>query len=208
MEAQEEKKNSSLKTIITILIAVLLIIATGLGVWYWQQGEIRKQKSDADTKITAAEKQVKDAKQKADEDAKDAATKAKEAKASSWKTYVNNQDGFQLTFLDTWKGYAITENLSDDHTTKYIGFGLPSTKTCDVCEWGFDKNYNNLFTISVYTKNAWAVASSEEGPKPTKIGEKGDKVFAYMHGNGIPMVSVANPYDDANEIVKTFKILE
>jgi cytoskeletal protein RodZ len=61
METQE-KKHKLLKLLLIILLGIVLIGATGFGVWYWQQDELKKQKTDSDKKISELQKQIKEVK--------------------------------------------------------------------------------------------------------------------------------------------------
>lgn len=61
MEPQETK-HKLLKPLLIILGGIVLIGATGFGVWYWQQGEIKQQKTESDKQISEMQKQISDLK--------------------------------------------------------------------------------------------------------------------------------------------------
>ncbi len=61
---EQENKHKLLKPLLTILIGIILIAGTGLGIWYWQNGEANKQKTDSDKQISELQKQVNDLQKK------------------------------------------------------------------------------------------------------------------------------------------------
>jgi hypothetical protein len=199
---QGEKKHKFLKPLLVILAVILLVGATGFGIWYWQQNEIKNQKTDSDKKISELQKQVT-------ENTK-TETKTDKEKAT-WKTYVNNQDGFQLTFPDYWAGYGTSESLDDTKKSKYIYFGLPSKKPNTLFDFGFDRNYSSLFAVSVIEKAEWEATKDSPGAGQ-KIGEKGTKVYTYSQSNGVPEELNTGTAEIAASQIKTivgsFKIIE
>lgn len=55
---QQENKHKLLKPLLVILIGIIIIGVTGFGVWYWQQNELKKQRTDSDKRISELQKQV------------------------------------------------------------------------------------------------------------------------------------------------------
>lgn len=201
-QSQDEKKHKHLKPLLVILAVVLLLGGTGFGIWYWQQNEIKNQKTESDKQISELQKQ-------ATENSK-TETKTDEKK-TGWKTYVNNQDSFQLTFPDYWAGYGASESLDDTKKSKYIYFGLPSKKPNTLYDFGFDRNYSSLFAVSVIEKAEWEATKDSPGAGQ-KIGEKGTKVYTYSQSNGVPEELNTGTAEIAASQIKTiidsFKILE
>ncbi|MDO8507791.1 MAG: hypothetical protein Q7S53_04475 [bacterium] len=200
----EDKKKNLLKPLLVLLAVILLVSGTGIGVWWWQNGELNKQKTDSDKKISELQKQVNDTKNQT-------ATKTTSKAASNWKTYINNQDSFQISFPDYWAGYGVSEALDDAKKSKHIYFGLPIKNPDTVYDFGFDRNYTSLFAISV-TEKAEYEATKDEPGVGQKIGEKGSKVYTYSQSNGIPgELNTGNAETAAGqikEIIASFKILE
>jgi hypothetical protein len=127
----------------------------------------------------------------------------------SWKTYKNAQYGFQLTFPESWKGYAVDEttwqgNAVDNFNQKYSGpesvFKNPQTTP--------QQPWQDI-PIMVFTPEQWqlvlqerlAVSAAPIGP--AEVGQNTKYIFAtpprwYGFTNAIG-------FQEAVEIVKTFK---
>jgi hypothetical protein len=58
----QEPKHKLLKPLLIILLGIILVGTTGFGVWYWQQNELKKQKTDSDKQISELKKQINDLK--------------------------------------------------------------------------------------------------------------------------------------------------
>lgn len=58
----KETKHKLLKPLLTILLGIILIGATGFGVWYWQQNEMKKQKVESDKQISDLQKKIDEVK--------------------------------------------------------------------------------------------------------------------------------------------------
>lgn len=198
-----ERKHKYLKPLLAILAVILLVGGTGFGIWYWQSGEAKQQKSDSDKQIQELQKQIHD-----QEKVKET---AKKGGKTNWKTYINNQDGFQLTFPDYWADYGTSEALDDAKKSKHIYFGLPSKNPDTLYDFGFNRNYSNLFAISVVEKAEWE--ATKDGPGAgQKIGEKGSKIYTYSQANGVPgELNTGNAETAAGQIktiIDSFKIIE
>ncbi len=201
-----KKKHRFIGMLLAILAVILFSVGTAAGVWYWQNGEQNKQRADSDTRIAAMQKQVDELKNSQ----KDTKSTASANKTVNWKTYTNNQDGFQLTFPENWKGYGISESLDNDKVTKYIYFGLPLKNTNASVDLGFEKNYANIFALSVISETKWEAEKDQPGAG-IKIAEKGDKVYTYARSNGIidelQNTSAEKAVKDIESIIGTFKTL-
>jgi hypothetical protein len=126
-----------------------------------------------------------------------------------WKTYINNDYGFRLTFTNSWKGYEVNVtnwqgNRVDNFEEKFSGpeiiFKNPqSTPT---------QSYQDI-PIMVINHATWnlidqeLVAVSAAPIGPAKIGENSKYVFATpprWYG-----FTDAIGFQEALDIVKTFK---
>lgn len=117
--------------------------------------------------------------------------------------YKDTKYGFQITFPEAWAGYKFFEKNIDGAIVFYLG--LPTTQA----GWtgtGVDAGYSSMFAISVYTKAQWATASAEEGPKPTKLGEKGDYVFAWSQAQATPK-DLEKRFAEISSVIDTFKVI-
>ncbi|AKM82044.1 MAG: hypothetical protein UT28_C0001G0233 [Berkelbacteria bacterium GW2011_GWE1_39_12] len=118
--------------------------------------------------------------------------------AADWKTYNNSTYGFQLTFTDSWKNYAIEEMAtgSSGGSAGYI-IAVPSTNNKDV------------MSIIIYTPDAYAKAVAAADPAPGKvIGQTPKYVYTYIPSNGLngePDSTFYSTY--IPNLVKTFKAL-
>lgn len=56
------KEHNHLKPLLTVFIGLIIITGAVFGVWYWQQGEMKKQREESDRQIQALQKQVNDLK--------------------------------------------------------------------------------------------------------------------------------------------------
>lgn len=82
--------------------------------------------------------------------------------------YYNGTYGFTLKFPKTWEG----------HTTKNRSLNWDMIGVTNSVDIGFP-DQDSLFNIGIFTKDQWQKLQSEEGPKPTKIGENSQYVFTY-----------------------------
>lgn len=109
METQKEK-SKLLKPLLTLLVGILLIAGTGLGVWYWQQNELKKQRADADSRVAELQKQI--------DELRNSTEKTESAdETESWKTYTSNADGFSIKYPEslTVKNYSATGSTEASH---------------------------------------------------------------------------------------------
>lgn len=138
-------------------------------------------------------------------------TEPSEIDISKWKTYRNEEYGFELTFPNRWEGYKVSESISETRPPiKAICFNLKHTSG----------EYRPVFCISIYSdKNEWEWIQSQEGPKPTYLSESKIYIFAYSMGHddegfaGFPKVTPGfryqGPfYDVENKIIPTFELIK
>ena len=77
--------------------------------------------------------------------------------------------GFSLNLPKSWEGYE-----TEDKEAQFNGFMAPVVyfRTSE----GID-----LFALSIFTTEQWAMEEKEEGPKPEKLGETGEYVIGFDH---------------------------
>ncbi len=118
--------------------------------------------------------------------------------------YQNSDYDFELTFPQSWAGYKFfKKSISGTEATYYVG--LPTTDTAWT-DSGADKGYASLFAVSVYTSAQWTTITAEDGPTPTKLGEKGGYVFAWSSAQSTPS-DLESKFSDNKTIIATFKTL-
>ena len=131
---------------------------------------------------------------------------------ADWKTYRNEDLGFELIFPDRWKDYKINEGNTS------VTFSL-EIKDSVISDDDFEKHYSTVFFIGTYAKEEWESIQSVIGPKPTYLNENNDYIFAYSMGHddaGFIGFSKVKPdevyqgpyYDVKNKILPTFKFIE
>lgn len=118
--------------------------------------------------------------------------------------YQNTEYGFQLTFKQSWAGYKFFQRTMDGATAVFY-LGLP-TKQAGWKSTGVDTGYSGMFAIDVYTADQWATISAGEDPKPVKLGEKGNYVFAWSSAQSAPKDLEAR-FSEIKSIIDTFKII-
>lgn len=118
--------------------------------------------------------------------------------------YQNSDYGFELTFPQSWAGYKFfKKSISGSAATYYVG--LPTTDTTWT-DSGVDKGYASFFAVSVYTSAQWSTIAAEDGPTPTKLGEKSGYVFAWSSAQSTPS-DLESKFNDTKTIIATFKTL-
>jgi hypothetical protein len=130
---------------------------------------------------------------------------------NNWKTYKNEEYGFEINFPDSWKGYLVETSFwqgrrvdGSEETETYNGVLLiiKNPQTTQEQKW-------QDIPIMVFTPNIWQliqegeVSVSAAPIPPAKIGENAKYVFAtpprwYGFTDDVG-------YQEAVDIVKTFK---
>ena len=137
----------------------------------------------------------------------------KEDATSGWKTYTNNEYGFNISFPNSWKGYSVEKSSWTgrliDGDTQYTGVQLIFKNQTLASE----KNFGGI-PIMVITPDVWKLISEEKVAVsaapigPAKIGENQKYVFAtpprwYGFADDLSPAETS----EILEIVKTFKAL-
>lgn len=93
------KDGRGFSTIVVILItAFLSLTVAGGGVWYWQNQEAQKQKTDSDKKTQELQKQVEDLKKEIEE----AKSSDKDSETVNWKTFSSTSYGYSIKYPSGW----------------------------------------------------------------------------------------------------------
>jgi hypothetical protein len=128
-----------------------------------------------------------------------------------WKTYTDVQNGFELKFPDSWKGYSVVEQKWEGHVINnyqqtYSGpeIIIKNPQTTSAQQW-------QDIPIMVFTPDVWEMVSGNNPTVtvsaapigPQKIGENAKYVFAtpprwYGFTDDLG-------WQEAVDIVKTFK---
>lgn len=117
--------------------------------------------------------------------------------------YENTDYGFSVTFPASWANYKfIGKQIEGGTMTYYVA--LPTTDK-NWSDPSGTSGYGSLFVISVYTKTEWQTVQAEE-LKPTKLGEKGNYVFAWSSGQAAP-TDLADRFEEIKSIIDTFKVI-
>jgi hypothetical protein len=130
---------------------------------------------------------------------------------NSWKTYKNNEYGFEVNFPDSWKGYTVENGVWQGQKVDGSGEVGVYKGTLIIIknpQSTQEQKWQNI-PIMVFTKDVWQLVQSEKvavsaAPiPPEKIGENAKYIFAtpprwYGFTDDVG-------YQEAVEIVKTFK---
>jgi len=108
-----KKEHKYLKTLLTVLVGIVLIAGVAGGVWYWQQNELKKQRTDSDKQIQDLQKQVSDLK-KNQTTTTTTQTNGSTAtdETANWLTYTNKTYGYSIKYPKDWK--TACNELKDD----------------------------------------------------------------------------------------------
>mgnify|MGYP001561411868 CR=1 FL=1 len=169
-------------------LSLLLLIATGVAalmIYFYQHQEFFI--------ILSAEKKVNYEVQNSELIGRD------------WKTYKNDEYGFQLMLTDEWKNYRVLKDSRDSNGVYYLEFEVPT----------LDKNYRDYrgesyatpFGIMIFTKDLWLKVKKEEGPKPNYIAENSKYVFTYYRWQDAPEDLISINFN-VDKIISTFKFIK
>ncbi len=111
---------------------------------------------------------------------------------STWKTYRNEEYGFELVLSDDWKGYSVEKKGG------FIEFYLPTTYSSDKVR---------LFTISTTTKANWEEYLKCDCPRPGYLMERDNIVFVTTRHQDPPR-DLDKQYSQINQILSTFNFID
>ncbi|MCK4799516.1 hypothetical protein KAS31_00900 [Candidatus Parcubacteria bacterium] len=131
---------------------------------------------------------------------------------SDWKTYRNEEYGFEIILLESWKGYKVLEESWDGITLdgNSVKYGGPKIVIRDP-KWSEYNNWQDI-PILIFTKDEWQSIEANNlnifaAPiAPEKLGENNKYVFA-LPPRWIGFTD-ASGQDEAQKIVETFKEFE
>jgi len=122
---------------------------------------------------------------------------------ANWKTYINKDYNFQLTFTDAWVGYKVyKEQLINNSGVSYI-FAVP-TKDKTFSDIGVPPGYYRAFILILLDKKAvkpW----DENGPRPKYLKSSQTMDFYVSYPQDIPSDLVGKI--DASQVVNSLKLL-
>lgn len=129
--AAREGKRSSLIPLLAILSIIVLVGGTGFGVWYWQQQEIKKQKTDSDKKI--AELRKKNSLSKSQTNTKSTeiiiTDKVDSKSGQKWLRYIDYINGYSIEFPYGFKATTVDDRIND-YGILYFGFNPTNYDKC------------------------------------------------------------------------------
>ena len=134
-----------------------------------------------------------------------------EIDTADWKTYRNEEYGFEIILLDSWAGYStLTESWNgitlDNNSAKYEGPKIIIRNP----NWSDNEIWQDI-PILVFTKYEWQLVEqgnlniSAAPVEPEKLGENEKYIFA-LPPRWIGF-SDALGQNEAREIIKTFKAI-
>ncbi|MBW6441255.1 hypothetical protein K0B03_04505 [Patescibacteria group bacterium] len=134
-----------------------------------------------------------------------------EIETSDWQTYQNEEYGFEITLLDSWKGYSIlTESWNgttlDEKSLEYQGPKIVIRNS----KWSESQSWQDI-PILVFTKSEWHLIEdnnlniSAAPIGPSKLAENQKYVFV-LPPRWVGFSDVLGQ-DEAQKIVKTFKAI-
>lgn len=120
-----------------------------------------------------------------------------ESSTADWKTYTNEQYGFELKLPELFNGYQI-KNRTDIvyKDVIYIDIQIPVSSK--------EGGMASPLGIAVYPIKTWATVSAEGGPIPNYIMQNDLYVFAYF-GWQDPPISLIGKDFKISQIISTFK---
>ncbi|MEA2098224.1 MAG: hypothetical protein U9P70_04095 [Patescibacteria group bacterium] len=132
-------------------------------------------------------------------------------KTADWMTYSNKKYGFEITLLESWKGYKVFEKLwngttLDGHSVKYEGPKIIIRNP----KWSEYETWQDI-PMLVFTKDEWRLIEANNlniftAPiAPKKLGENNRYVFA-LPPRWIGFTNTLGQ-NEAQKIVETLKII-
>lgn len=116
-----------------------------------------------------------------------------EGELAGWKTYRNEDMGFELTFSDAWRGYKAM-NIENGVKFSVPSVGLPNVVDVDV------------FLIKVIPKQEWDARG--EFPPGRFLAEKDNKVYVWNSTQDPAGIPFQNIIAETQKILSTFKFIE
>lgn len=182
--------NPNSHKIIWPIVAAIIITAliVGGGVWWWQRVINQEARQTLQQEIDNLKSQIEQLQQT-------------ETDISDWKTYRNEEYGFEVTLTDVWNGYRAITKPNITHID--INFQIPTKDT----SYGDKSGYATPFIISIYPISEWQKKQQEEGPSPIYINQNNVYVFSYSTWQDQPLDFIGK-HIDSSQILSTFKFIE
>lgn len=120
---------------------------------------------------------------------------------TDWKTYRNEEYGFEITFTDAWKGYQVeSQPMGSNFGAGTLVFKILTTKN-----YGDGSGYAKPLKIYIYNHEYWSKLQKENGPKPGFLGRTQEYVFAYSTWQDPPAEFVGKDFG-FDKVVASFKL--
>jgi len=185
-----------------VIITLVIMLGLAGGGYYYLNQKNTNDKKALQTQIDDLNKQISDLK-----GVESAAESTADTTTDSELVYTNKSYGFSLTFSTKWHEWKVkTATVPGTTATYYIEVPTEDANYASD-ESTHDAGYASMFAVSVYTKEQWTAAQSEELSSEKKLGEKGNYVFAWSHAQACPDdVSAQGIWDDINNVIASFKV--
>ena len=111
--------------------------------------------------------------------------------------YHNSEYGFELKFPPAWSDFRPKLRVLDwgeGGSNNSIDFGFE----------GQDK----IFNVSIHSYEQWDKIKTEEGPKPSYLGENKQYIFGFSYPQGIASTTIERRLKEVPDILKTFKAID
>ncbi len=114
---------------------------------------------------------------------------------TEWKTYRNEEYGFEIKLSQNWDGYKTNvRQLTNGGIS--VGFDIPYA----------DKYYIDALQIILYPSNIWpTIIWNTDGSKKPKLGENNNYVYTYARGTDMGHAKLMMASKDTIKILSTFK---
>ncbi len=194
---QESCDKSQCKKYYVIAAAVIVIAIAGFAMYYINASSVASESDVSQTSDVSANddasSEEKDGEENDSANVSDANTQNIALDEGFY--YENTDYGFQIHLPESWsETFTVKENkitLGEFGSANAVYFGLPGDE--------------ELFAISMYSKEQWEKIKSEEGPMPDYLGENEKYVFGF---NTAQDASLDTLIQEAQLVAKTFKLLQ
>ena len=123
---------------------------------------------------------------------------------ANWKTYCNDEYGFDLTLSDAWRGYEVHEKTHPAHQNVIIlYFRVPTTMT----NYGDRSGYADRLAIGVWPTSVWEDTATELLAHGVFIAADDKYVFDYSQWQK-PPDDLRDIDFDIYKVISTFRLIE
>ena len=201
-------QKGNLYLIIAIIIGAVAISAVGFASWkyFGEISELEQLKEKETQPVYSPEKEKTIPEVKKQEEI---IPSGKTDETAGWKSYENKEYGFEITLLNSWKGYSVLEETWNGVTlngkdTKFKGPQIAIRHP----KWTISQPWQDI-PVMVFTNEEWklvearnlSVSAAPIGPR--KLDQNQNYVFA-LPPRWVGFTDNLGQ-DEAKQIVKTFK---